>query len=349
MDELFTIAIAAFLSIFLAWGFKRLPAEKWQFIASVPIKKQGNGTWAGFNLTYYGFFSATAYLIATAILCILLGAISVPPKMMLMMAVCILGPCVPASRFIAKLVEKKNFTFSVQGASFVGILIAPWTIVFLDQVMGGHSHVRLDVIVVLSAIITSFALGEGIGRLSCISFGCCYGKPLNQTSPFFQKLFSHLYFVFYGNTKKIAYADGLDGSRIIPIQAITSVVLCLTGVAGIYLFLKGFFVLTFVGVVFITQIWRFLSEFIRADYRGGGKISAYQIMGFLSIVYALFIAWLFPVAAHPGHNIITGLRSVWNPSMIIFLQTLWVLTFVYTGRSRVTNSHLRFHVIRENI
>lgn len=347
MDELFTIAITTFLAVFLSWGFKRLPAENWQFIASVPVKKEGNGSWAGFNLTYYGFFSATAYLIATAILCILLGSISVTPKIMLIMAVAILGPCVPASSLVAKIVEKKNFTFSVQGASFVGILIAPWIIVLINKFSGNHAH--LNVIVVLSAIITSFALGEGIGRLSCISFGCCYGKPLNQTSPFIQKMFSHLYFIFHGSTKKIAYADGLDGTRIIPIQAITSVLLCITGVAGIYLFLKGFFVTTFVGVVFITQIWRFLSEFIRADYRGEGKISAYQVMGFLSIAYALVIAWFFSATVHPGHDIIAGLQSIWNPSMIIFLQSLWLLTFIYTGRSRVTQSHVTFNVIQENI
>ncbi|MFZ2630303.1 MAG: prolipoprotein diacylglyceryl transferase family protein [Desulfosalsimonadaceae bacterium] len=349
MDELFIICLTAFLSALLAWGFKRLPGENWQFIAAIPVKKETNGSWAGLNLTYYGFFSASACLIATAVLCILLGSIGISPKIMLMMAVCIIGLCMPAARFTARIVEKKKFTFSVQGASFVGILIAPWTIVMLNRLMEANSHTRPDVIVALAAIVTSFALGEGVGRLSCISFGCCYGKPLSQTSPLMQKLFAHLYFIFYGSTKKIAYADGLDGSRIIPVQAITSIVLCLTGVAGTYLFLKGFYVLTFVGVVSITQIWRFLSEFIRADHRGEGKISAYQIMGFLTIFYALAIAWLFPVSAHPEHDIIAGLHTIWKPSVILFLQILWLLTFIYTGRSKVTGATLSFSVIKENI
>jgi hypothetical protein len=349
MDELFIISLAAFLSVLLAWGFHHLPAERWQFIASVPVKKTGTGAWAGFNLTYYGFFSATAYALATAVLCILLGSISISPDMMLIMAVCILAPCVPASRWIAKMVEKKRFTFSVQGASFAGLIIAPWVTVALNRLMGASHETRPDVIIVLSAIVTAFALGEGIGRLSCISFGCCYGKPLDQTSPIFQKLFGHLYFVFHGKTKKIAYADGLDGSRIVPIQAITSIVLCATGLAGIYLFLKGFFILAFVGGVTITQIWRFLSEFIRADYRGGGRISAYQVMGFAAIAYAFVIAWLFPVAALPGHDIMIGLKSMWNPSIILFLQALWFATFFYTGRSRVTAATLSFNVLQENI
>jgi hypothetical protein len=354
MDELFIFSLTVFLSVFLTWGFTHLTAERWQFMAAVPVKKMENDVWTGFNLTYYGFFSATAYVLATAVLCILLGSVSVSPKILLILAVCILGCCVPASRLIAGIVEKKKFTFSVQGASFVGLLIAPWVIVLVNRFainpfMAGPSHHHPEVMVVLAAITASFALGEGIGRLSCISFGCCYGKPLNRMSPFFRKIFSHLYFVFHGKTKKIAYADGLDGSRIIPIQAITSIVLCVTGMAGIYLFLKGFFVTAFVGVVAATQIWRFLSEFIRADYRGGGKISAYQIMGFASIVYALAIAWLFPVTTHPGHDIMAGLKSIWNPAMILFFQGLWMATFFYTGRSRVTGATLSFNVLRENI
>ncbi|MEZ4578227.1 MAG: hypothetical protein R2875_09500 [Desulfobacterales bacterium] len=136
---------------------------------------------------------------------------------------------------------------------------------------------------------------------------------------------------------------------MLPVQAITSIVLCMTGMAGIYLFLKGFFVTAFVGVVSATQIWRVLSEFIRADYRGGGKISAYQIMGVAAIAYAFAIAWLFPVTMHPGHNILNGLQSIWNPTMILFLQALWMATFFYTGRSRVTAATLSFNVLQENI
>ncbi|MEZ4549611.1 MAG: hypothetical protein R2874_03785 [Desulfobacterales bacterium] len=199
-----------------------------------------NGVWAGFNLTYYGFFSACAYVLATTVLCILLGSVAVPASTLLIMAAVMLGCCVPASRLIARFVEKKKYTFSVQGASFVGLLIAPWIIVLINRFTAIPNHNHPEVLVVLAAIAAAFALGEGIGRLSCISFGCCYGKPLNGMSPLFQKIFSHLYFVFYGKTKKIAYADGLDGTPMLPVQAITSIVLCMTGMAGIYLFLKGF-------------------------------------------------------------------------------------------------------------
>ncbi|MEZ4578228.1 MAG: hypothetical protein R2875_09505 [Desulfobacterales bacterium] len=56
MDELFIFGIVVFLSVLLSWGFTHLTAERWQFMASVPVEKMENGLWVGFNLTYYGFF-----------------------------------------------------------------------------------------------------------------------------------------------------------------------------------------------------------------------------------------------------------------------------------------------------
>lgn len=353
MDELFILGLAAFLTLLLGWGFTHLQAERWQFIAAVPMRKTGAGSWAAMNLTYYGFFSATAYLLAVALLCVLLGSRSVPPAMMAILAVCILGICVPASRWVAKIVEKKSFTFSVQGAFFVGILMAPWTILAINTLVArffpDSRQAPLDVMVILSAMAAAYAMGEGIGRLSCISFGCCYGKPLAQSPPLLEKLFAKHHLTFQGPTKKIAYADGWEGIPTIPAQALTAAVLCLTGLAGVYLFLKGYFAAGFTGVLILTQAWRFFSEFLRADYRGGGKISAYQVMGGIAIAYAFLLIRLFPAGAHGGHDLAAGLLTLWNPFMILFLQGLWILTFLYTGRSQVTAANLSFHVVRENI
>ena len=71
--------------------------------------------------------------------------------------------------------------------------------------------------------------GVNVVRLACISFGCCYGKPVTDLSPFFQKLMKRFCFVYYGATKKISYADGLDGKRIVPVPAFTALICCLTG------------------------------------------------------------------------------------------------------------------------
>ncbi|MEZ4566363.1 MAG: hypothetical protein R2860_05160 [Desulfobacterales bacterium] len=54
-------------------------------------------------------------MLATTVLCILLGSVAVPASTLLIMAAVMLGCCVPASRLIARFVEKKKYTFSVQG------------------------------------------------------------------------------------------------------------------------------------------------------------------------------------------------------------------------------------------
>ena len=347
-DLIFIVGFSLFLIFFLTWGFMTLPGERWQFIAAVPTKKLDGSVWTGFNLTYYGFFSATAYLLAAAVLGILLGSISVPVFVILLIMAGLFIPCAPAARYIARIVEKKPYTFSVQAAFFVGMITAPWLVVLINGRLGGYLHVHLAVPVVLAAVATTYALGEGIGRLACISFGCCYGKPMHAVSPVLQRLFGRLYFIFTGKTKKIAYASGLEGMRMLPIQAVTAVVLCLTGVVGICLFLNGYYVATFLGIIVITQLWRFASEFVRADHRGGTKISAYQLMGIIAIFYSILIAIFFPVGAPVHHDIVKGLATLWHPAMILFLQGLWVVSFIYTGRSRVTAATLSFLVLSEN-
>ena len=47
----------------------------------------------------------------------------------------------------------------------------------------------------------------------------------------------------------------------------------------------------------ITQGWRLISEMLRADCRGQGKISAYQIMSLLAIGGAVALGYFAPVSA----------------------------------------------------
>lgn len=196
----------------------------------------------------------------------------------------------------------------------------------------------------------AYALGEGIGRLACISFGCCYGKPLSASSPQMQRLFRNTHFIFTGKTKKIAYANALDGQAVIPVQAITAVLYSLAALAGCYLFLKGYFFTAFFLTLIVTQAWRIASEFLRADYRGEGKISSYQILSGVAILYALIVGYLFretAVSATP--NLGLGLSSLWHPALIALLLAIWVVTFIYMGKSKVTSSVISFTLIKEKI
>jgi hypothetical protein len=88
---------------------------------------------------------------------------------------------------------------------------------------------------------------------------------------------------------------------------------------------------------------------MRADYRGEGIISVYQIMASVACLYGLLIAYIFNRTPAGTPDLALGLRTIWNPAVLIFLLVLWVSTLFYMGKSRVTTSLIEIHVLRENI
>jgi hypothetical protein len=48
-------------------------------------------------------------------------------------------------------------------------------------------------------------------------------------------------------------------------------------------------------------------------------------------------------------DLVLGLANIWNPAVLIFLLALWIATFFYMGKSRVTNSLIEIHVLRGKI
>jgi hypothetical protein len=349
LPEIFVLTIGTVMAGLFFWGFRALPNEKWQIIGCLLGGKEPDGAWKGLNLTYYGFFNATAYLFASLVFFILMGSLSVTVTTTFILLLAILMICMPASGMIALLVEGKANTFTVGGASFVGLIVAPWIIQFINESLGYRMGVTIPVLSVLAAISIAYAIGEGIGRLACISFGCCYGKPLSASHPLLRKVFYGRGFIFSGETKKIAYAHHLDGHEVIPIQAITAVLLTITGLLGCYGFLKGLYGVSFMGTLIVTQLWRVLSEFLRADFRGTGRISAYQIMSIFSIVYAFLILTVYPSSGAGTPDLTAGILTLWDPGVLLFFEILWVVSFIHTGRSRVTGATVRLHVVKEKI
>lgn len=343
LDELFIVTISIVLAVVYHWAFRRLPLEEWQIIGSFPYRKDANGLWQAWNLTWYGFFNATAMLLAASLLIVLSGATSTSLIAVFLMMV-ILAICLPASRILANLIEKKPHTATVGGASFIGILLAPFILYMIKFFGNQFLNFDISIITLLSALSISYSLGEGLGRLACISFGCCYGKLLKESSPLVRKIFHRYHFVFTGKTKKIAYAHQMDGQPVIPIQAITTVICSVAGTAGCYLFLKGLISASFVLTLTITQLWRLVSEFFRADDRGRGRLSAYQKMALLSCAYGFTIVYLLPEAPQNKPNLISGLTALWNPGLIIYLISLWVIVFFYTGKSHLTTALIDIRV-----
>ena len=346
MTETFFLSALALILVFLFWwAFRKLPGESWQILAAVPVHKHDSGHWSGLNLTWYGFFSASAYLLAAAVYLVLTASVGAPrPGAFTVLAVMLLI-CAPAAKIIARMIEGKSFTFTVGGAAFAGILAAP----FVTRLVEAFSGWALPVLPVISAIVIAYAFGEGLGRLACVSFGCCYGRPLSDFSPAARRLLGYRTFTFTGKNKKIAYESGLDGQKVIPVQAFSAVINSAAGLAGTVLFLLSQFGAAFLLVVTLTQVWRFFSEFLRADFRGHAKISAYQKMNVAAVLYGVALAALAPGAGSTAVDLEAGLRTLWSPAMILFLQCLWVVFFLYTGRSKVTGSTLDFFVRRDRI
>lgn len=348
-NELFVIALGAIFFFYLAWGFRRLPEEKWQIFATLPQRPDGSGYWQGLNLTYYGLFSSAAQLVSVSVIFLLFGAVGVTRSETILLSVLMLGACIPGSKAVALLVEKKAAVFSVGAAAFIGIVLAPWVVLFSNATLGRFLSHEIPVLPALAAISIGYAFGEGLGRLACISFGCCYGKPLHASHRLVQKLFERWHFVFRGETKKIAYAGNMAGEKVVPIQAVTAVLYTGVGLAGMLLFLHGAYIAALLLTLAVTQVWRAFSETLRADWRGQGRFSIYQMLAVVSVLYTAVVLNFLPTQALPSASLLQGLETLWHPGMILFLLGLWVSTFVYYGRSLVTGSRMSLYVCHDRI
>jgi hypothetical protein len=123
-SEAFVLSLGLLLGSLAIWAFKRLPDERWQFFASVPIMKDSSGRWHGLNFTYYGLLTANALVFGVGLLIVLLGSLH-PTTVTLGVILMVLLLCLPAAKWMARLVEGKSCTFTVAGAFFVGIFVTP--------------------------------------------------------------------------------------------------------------------------------------------------------------------------------------------------------------------------------
>jgi hypothetical protein len=348
-NELFVVGVGVFFAMVLWWAFTTLPGQGWQIVASVPLKREPNGEWRGLNLTYYGVLIASAALTGVAITFVLMASIGVSVAMTLLVAVGVMITRLPAAKIIAGVVEKKPHTFTIGGALFVGALMTPVLLWVIERVAGSGTDSRLAALPIIAAMSIGYTFGEGVGRLACISFGCCYGKPLAECGAWMRGLLGGRSFVFSGETKKVAYEGGLEGKELVPIQAMTSTIHICAGLLCLYLYLTAHFSWAFVISMFVTQAWRVYSETLRSDYRGDSKVSAYQIMAAAAVAYSIALAYLFSNSPAPQPDALRGISSLWSPGVLVFMQSLWILVFLYTGRSMVTASTMSFHVLKDRV
>jgi len=348
-EALFLLIAAALFTLMIVFGWRHLPGERFQMLATVPVRRRDHDRWHGINFTWYGLLLATAAVIGIVFVLILAKAAgqAMPPVLVLLLL--IVGLCVPASRWIARLVEKKHYTFTIGGAFFCGLAATPALLLLVNGGCLLAGIPMLNMQVVLAALGIGYILGEGLGRLACLSFGCCYGKPLHQCGRLTAALFDRLAFVFTGATKKAVYEGGLAGVKLVPIQGLTCILYTATALAACHLFLQGHYRSAFLASLLVSQVWRVLSEMLRADFRGFSTISAYQKMGLAASVFGSVLCLLLPDPSLPRPDIASGLVLLLDPLLLLGLKALWFLLFLHFGRSMVTGATLSFEVRHNRI
>ncbi len=340
-----------FLSAIIIWSFYNLPKEKYQFIAAVPSFKT-HEKWVGVNYTFYGLISASAAALGVTIFYLLMILPGYSSIMIIAVLLPIFMSAIASAKILASLVEKKKNVLSVGAALFTAFLISPIVTFAVNKYMSPFYGKSIDFIFFLTSASVSFLFGEGMGRLACVSFGCCYGKQVKTLKGVLYKIFSVFFIRFTGDTKKISYASNLQGKKIVPIQIITAFIYIFSGSLCMYLLLDGRVMASFLISSLCIFVWRLLSEFLRCDYRGGGKISVYQIFSVISIFLVILISFtcnIFSYNDSQNYEIYSAILKLWDPAYILMIQGLWIFCFIYTGKSQVTGSKIRFHINENEI
>lgn len=350
MNLLFVLSLALLLVLLFSWALKRLPNEGWQFLLIIPSRRIGPSQWEGINLTYYGLFNANAYALGTALTLILMGTTGISFISSISILTLLLAICIPASKIVAYIVEGRKNTLTVGGASFVGMMITPWILLALNAWSDKWPGLAFPLWPTLAALTTGYVVGEGVGRLACVSFGCCYGKPLARFPAWVQSLFGPFAFRFTEPTRKAVYADAYKGIPLFPVQGLTAILYSGTGLVAFWLCLEQFFISAFLLGLIVTQVWRVLSEFMRDDYRGNNTtLSAYQWMSLSILPYAVLLVLILPATsdALPSTNLMHGLSIFRAPITLLFFAALWTTTLLFTGLSAVTTSTVHFTLAKD--
>jgi Prolipoprotein diacylglyceryl transferase len=353
--ELFVFALFFLLMVLLSWASLGMPKERWQFIATVPQEKQFSGVGDALNFTWYGALTALAFVVSCALVIIMTGSIRISIEAVMLTLAFLIAVSLWSARAVAQWVEKIPGTHTIGGAVFVVVLLAPCVIHGVSALL--HASLAYppistgQILALMSALAVAYAYGEGLGRIACISFGCCWGKRVDQLKGWQRWLFNRFHFVFQGHTKKIAYASQMAGVPVIPIQAITAAIHFVVGSIGLWLFLTGRFGAALIVTMSVTQLWRFGSEFLRADYRGSGRVTVYQWMALACVLLSLGYVWVLQTPADllkldVKPDLLLGLKALWSPSQMIALQLMGLLIFRLTGKSSVTRGSLRLSVVK---
>ncbi|MFH0976294.1 MAG: prolipoprotein diacylglyceryl transferase family protein [Spirochaetota bacterium] len=333
-------AITVMSCVIWYFSFTRFTHERYQVLFCFPTEKKEN-SWSGFCITWYGLIISLSFTFSFIIFVFLMGSSGISYLSVVIPVLISVAIGVLASKLLAERIEKTKATISVAAAMFTSFLLIPPSFFIYGKIF---SETPIPVMIVLSSISIAFAFGEGYGRIACISFGCCYGKPVDKTGWFLRRIFHRMNFTFRGGLKKASYAGNLEGSPLVPIQGITSIVNVLTGITGIVLYYHGNFSSTLLTVIISLSAWRILSEQFRIDNRGSGKISAYQIMSLFNIGYSVFIS----VALYSANPLLPdfekGINAVLSREIFPVSIVIFSILLIFYGKSKVIFPEIKLKV-----
>jgi hypothetical protein len=349
MNDVLTIefGIALLLGaglVLFRWGFRNLPKEGWQIALAVPARTNGaeGRYWPAINFTVYGVISSLAYGLSLLVFIFLISAAGQPLLPASVFGALLLAVGIPASKLVARWVE--GIPGHTIGGAVFAVLLAAVPAMWLTKLIGqALALTPFDPGILMAAACISYALGEAIGRLACLSFGCCYGRPIAQCTSLQRALYSRFTETYRGRFKKIAYAGGLTDRPVIAVQSIASAVLFVLFLVSLWLFWKGMFAVSIVVALGLSQLWRAYSEQLRADFRGREGFTLYQAMAIVGALLSVCFAQLYVNdVASTVHTLsaVRGWRIVTQAEVIIPCQLLALLILRYMGRSSVTSSRL---------
>jgi len=185
-------------------------------------------------------------------------------------------------------------------------------------------------LLVLDALARALALGHAIGRIGCLSYGCCYGRATH----------GRLAITYHNPDAKAVRVGGMQGVRIHPAplyEALADLVIFV--IVNAVALLGGPVGLPFALVVLFYGLARFIVEFVR-DNRGR------MILGPLSVNHAIALAMaaigglILPAVAAaavapPEASLAQALGAL--PVLLAVLAPASMLVFIgfATHRSRV--------------
>jgi hypothetical protein len=329
------------------WAFRHLPSECWQIAVAIPARSRAAGdtgpTWPAVNITFYGVISAIAYMLAVLAFVFLAGAANQPIVAVAIFSMLLLLVGIPASKWVALWVEGVP-GHTIGGALFAVVISVLPALSLTNIVCGAIGMPRAEPGTLLASAAIAYVLGEAIGRLACLSFGCCYGRSIDSATPLQRALYSSTATIYRGRFKKIAYASGLDGHPVIAVQSVACAALFGVFIVSAWFFWKGHTTTSLIIALGLAQLWRAYSETLRADYRGREGFTVYQGMALVGVVLTLLYAWIHNAPTLVTPTFVRGLEVVVRIEVILCAQVLAIAILAFMGRSYVTSSRLEYQL-----